>query len=59
MGKKAKLKKLRSEPLEINSEQIEPSNRDLFVRQIEQHGYSLKRIQRAPEVPNKRNEPQV
>lgn len=60
MGKKAKLKKLRkSEPLEIISEQIEASARDSFVRDIERHGYSLKRIQRAPEVPARRNEPQV
>jgi hypothetical protein len=59
MGKKAKLKKMRkSEPLET-SEPIEASDSDDFVRDIERHGYSLKRIQRAPEVPNKSKEPQV
>jgi hypothetical protein len=60
MGKKAKLKKMRkSEPLETNSKPIETSDRDSFVRDLERHGYSLKRIQRAPEVPNQSKEPQV
>jgi hypothetical protein len=60
MGKKAKLKKVRKEidlsgTNEVNNH-AEPQH---FVKQLERQGYSLKRIQRAPDVPENRIDPQV
>jgi hypothetical protein len=60
MGKQSKRKKRRkSEQQDTPSRLPEEVDRDRFIQNIEKHGYSLKQIQRAPEVPTKRNDPQV
>lgn len=64
MGKKAKLKQLRREAKEKNSE-VEPKPlqnfaQTQFVEQLKQQGYNLKQIQQSPEIPNSdRGNPQL
>ncbi len=58
MGRKAKLKQVRhsaqpSPQPETNSDPNE------FVEQLEKQGYQLERVERCPEVPNQRVEPQM
>ncbi|MEM8780153.1 MAG: hypothetical protein AAGF26_15030 [Cyanobacteria bacterium P01_G01_bin.49] len=57
MGRKAKLKKARK----IYSDQIEANqnNSDQFVQNLERQGYSLKNPKIAPNMPEKRINPQV
>ncbi|MBF2021586.1 MAG: hypothetical protein IGR93_16180 [Hydrococcus sp. C42_A2020_068] len=60
MGKQSKLKKMRKSGQEESIDRPpEPVDCDRFVQDIEKQGYSIERIQRAPEVPTKRTEPQV
>ncbi len=62
MGKQAKLKKIRKFPesdSEIQLQNSADSDPNLFVKHVEKQGYSLKQIKHAPEVPNKRINPQV
>ena len=57
MGRKAKLKKVRkSQADSSNSPQTNPNQ---FVKNLERQGYSLKNLERAPDVPQKRVDPQV
>ena len=57
MGRKAKLKKERKN----SSQKIDDSkmNSDQFVQHLERQGYSLKKAKMAPEMPDKKIEPQV
>ncbi|ACK73546.1 hypothetical protein PCC7424_5197 [Gloeothece citriformis PCC 7424] len=58
MGKQSKLKKIRKSQLTESQpqSQIVPEQ---FVKNIEKQGYSLKKLERSPEIPGKRIEPQV
>ena len=57
MGGKAKLKKERkSNPKNVDSSGV---NSDEFVKHLERQGYSLKKPKIAPEMPDKKIEPQV
>ncbi|MDJ0510559.1 MAG: hypothetical protein QNJ64_15095 [Crocosphaera sp.] len=57
MGRKAKLKKARkSQPQTVDTSN---NNSDEFVQHLERQGYSLKRPEIAPDMPNKNIEPQV
>ena len=58
MGKKAKLKKLRRE-LKANPPTKESSPSTQFVEQLHQLGYQFRQIERSPEVPTKKIEPQL
>ncbi|WP_198648559.1 hypothetical protein [Cyanothece sp. BG0011] len=57
MGRKAKLKKERKE----QPKQLKKSsqNSDQFVQHLERQGYSLKKAKMAPDMPNKKIDPQV
>ena len=57
MGRKAKLKKERKS----RSKKVDVSgvNSDEFVKHLERQGYSLKKPKIAPEMPEKKIEPQV
>ncbi len=57
MGRKAKLKQIKKS--QTNSSNHSQSNQDQFVQNMERQGYSLKDIERAPGVPQKKVEPQV
>ncbi|ACK66131.1 hypothetical protein PCC8801_2099 [Rippkaea orientalis PCC 8801] len=57
MGRKAKLKKVRKSQSDLSS--FPQSNPNQFVNNIERQGYSLNRPERAPDVPQKRVDPQV
>ena len=57
MGRKAKLKKERkSNPKKVENSGVNP---DEFVKDLERQGYSLKKPKIAPEMPEKKIEPQV
>ncbi len=58
MGRKAKLKKIRQlkQPLPQSETHSDPNE---FVERLEKQGYQLGRIERCPEVPNQRVEPQM
>lgn len=58
MGKKAKIKKIRKESLKISEidNQYESTQ---FVEQLTKLGYQLKQIERSPEVPTEKTEPQL
>ncbi|MBE9166888.1 hypothetical protein IQ238_04840 [Pleurocapsales cyanobacterium LEGE 06147] len=58
MGKKAKIKKRRKE----SSKTSESNNKyesTQFVKQLTKLGYQLEQIERSPEVPAERTEPQL
>lgn len=57
MGRKAKLKKARKLPSKEN--RVMQNNSDQFIQHIERQGYSLKKPQTAPNMPEKRIDPQV
>ena len=57
MGRKARLKKERKSHPE-NRENSQ-SNSDQFVQHLERQGYSLKKAKMAPEMPDKKIDPQV
>ncbi len=57
MGRKAKLKKVKKSSSDLSSsEKLNPNE---FVKNIERQGYPLKRLERAPDVPQKRIDPQI
>ena len=57
MGRKAKLKKERkSAPQKIKHSE---ANSDQFVQHLERQGYSLQKPKMAPEMPEKKIDPQV
>ncbi|CCQ64134.1 hypothetical protein [Crocosphaera watsonii] len=57
MGRKAKLKKKRkSSPKKVDNS---GANSDEFVKHLERQGYSLKNPKVAPDMPDKKIEPQV
>ncbi|WP_013320527.1 hypothetical protein [Gloeothece verrucosa] len=58
MGKKAKLKKIRKEPLPDNQNKADFAP-DQFVKNLEKQGYSFKKIEHSPEIPENRIEPQI
>lgn len=52
MGKKAKLKQIRkTQPSEPIQESSDPQQ---FVKNLAEQGYSLRKMEQAPEVPEKR-----
>ena len=61
MGRKAKLKKIRQEKKQSLSEsqRIPKADSNQFIQELERQGYQLKRIERSPEIPEKRREPEV
>jgi hypothetical protein len=61
MGKKAKLKKIRklNQSISEDSAKIEPKDPNQFIKNLEKQGYSLKQSQQAPEIPEKRINPQI
>ncbi len=56
MGKKAKIRKQRREKVN-NSSELETTNSDNFIKQIEKVGYRKEQILRSPEVPRDDIEP--
>ncbi|MGK7898980.1 MAG: hypothetical protein AB4372_36540 [Xenococcus sp. (in: cyanobacteria)] len=56
MGKKAKIRKKRREQMN-HSPELETTNPDNFIKQIEKVGYRKEQIQRSPEVPRDDIEP--
>ena len=56
MGKKAKIRKKRREQIN-NSPDLESTNPNNFIKQIEKVGYRKERIQRSPEMPRDDIEP--
>ncbi|MBD2744720.1 hypothetical protein [Coleofasciculus sp. FACHB-1120] len=58
MGRKAKLKQIRqsAQPSPQSETNSDPNE---FVEQLEKQGYQLGRIERCPEVPNRRVKPQM
>lgn len=58
MGKKAKIKKIRKESAKI-SETNNQYESTQFVEQLTKLGYQLEQIERSPEVPTEKTEPQL
>ena len=58
MGKKAKLKKMRRE-LKMNPQQQESLPSTQFVKHLNKLGYQLEQIERSPDVPTEKIEPQL
>ncbi len=58
MGKKAKIKKIRKKSSKISAtnNKYEPTQ---FVKQLTKLGYQLEQIERSPEVPTEKTEPQL
>ncbi len=61
MGRKAKLKKIRKETVEnpTSSDLTQADDPTKFVQQLRKQGYNLQQIQRSPELPNQKVEPQI
>lgn len=61
MGRKAKLKKIRQEKKQSfpESQRIPKADPKQFIRELEKQGYQLKQIERSPEIPEERREPEV
>jgi hypothetical protein len=61
MGKQSKLKKIRKlAALETeNLSHSEANDPNQFIKNLERQGYSLKRSQQAPDIPEKRVDPQI
>ncbi|GBF79339.1 hypothetical protein [Aphanothece sacrum] len=57
MGRKAKLKQRKKSQINLSKPELIDS--DQFVQHLERQGYSLKKPNLAPEVPQKRIEPQI
>ena len=57
MGRKAKLKKARKSLSKENN--VMQNNSDKFIQHVERQGYSLRKPQTAPSMPEKRIDPQV
>jgi hypothetical protein len=57
MGRKAKLKQVKKSQINLSKPELIDS--DQFVQHLETQGYSLKKPNHAPEVPQKRIEPQI
>ncbi len=55
MGKKAKLKKIRRE----KKGEVKGSDPNNFVGELGKQGYQFEHIQRSPDVPERKVEPQV
>ena len=55
MGKRAKLKKMRKE----QQQKPKAASSDNFIKELGKQGYNLSKIQRSPEVPEDKPEPQV
>ena len=58
MGRKAKLKKQRRQGQQ-NKSDLAQSNPQDFIGQMAKEGYRLDKIERSPEVPQERIEPQI
>ena len=58
MGKKAKIRKKRREQTS-NPTDLQQSNANDFIKQIEKTGYRKENIQRSPEVPRDNIEPVI
>jgi len=56
MGKNAKIRKKRREQTG-NAPDLQQSNANNFIQQIEKTGYRKERIQRSPDVPKENIEP--
>lgn len=62
MGRASKLKKMRQAAKEQPSPSLTPQNEAdsaQFVKQLARQGYSLQDLQRSPELPEKKVEPQL
>ncbi|HEY9813763.1 MAG TPA: hypothetical protein V6D31_09535 [Candidatus Sericytochromatia bacterium] len=61
MGRKAKLKKIRKETVEppTSLDLTQADDPTKFVQQLGKQGYNLQQIQRSPELPNQKVDPQV
>jgi len=62
MGRSAKRKKIRQTAKETGQLSDTSANRNQpthFVRQLERQGYHLKQIERSPELPEQKVDPQV
>ncbi len=64
MGRKAKIKKAKRQAVnqELSAPQSQPDEKlqpTQFVRQLESQGYALKKIERSPDLPSDRAEPQI
>lgn len=57
MGRKAKLKKERKEQPKKSKNNVQ--NSDKFVQHLERQGYSLKQAKMAPDMPEKKINPEV
>lgn len=57
MGRKAKLKQVKKSHINLSKPELIDS--DQFVQHLERQGYSLKKPNHAPEVPQKFIEPQI
>ncbi len=55
MGRRAKLKKIRKE----QQQKPKAASSDNFIQELGKQGYNLSEIQRSPEVPEDKPEPQV
>ena len=58
MGRKAKLKKQRHQ-LRNNKSDVAASQPQNFIKQMNQEGYRLEKIQQSPDIPQENIEPQV
>jgi hypothetical protein len=56
MGRKAKLKKIKKEAASPLENESEPTK---FVKKISEFGYRLQNIQRSPELPDRKREPEI
>jgi hypothetical protein len=56
MGRKAKLKKIRKTNPSQESTKSDPTQ---FVKELQRQGYELKQIERGPEIPETKIEPQI
>ena len=61
MHKKQNLKKIRKEAVEhpTLSDFTQADDPTKFVQQLRKQGYNLQQIQRSPELPNQKVDPQV
>lgn len=59
MGRKAKLKKERKQENESIDSSSKPENSHNFVKKMARLGYGLNNVERPPEIPENKIEPQL
>ncbi|MEM9543497.1 MAG: hypothetical protein AAGA60_28890 [Cyanobacteria bacterium P01_E01_bin.42] len=59
MGRQSKRKQIKRESTSQPKPTEADSNRDRFIRQVEKQGYRFDKIDRSPDIPTDKVDPQV